>query len=1087
MPLPNITLAEFNRIASGIHNAGQVDFMKNSNGEFTGELVKVNNFVIRRSKNDVHLAGDRVVAIKEAFLDALQKANVNAEDLKLIRAELGMSGELDAGSDANAALLDRRYTPLTRDQIRKTIDKYAAQGRGFEGGQGVATEQEIRKANRTRNMSESNQRDRDSVNREVGATAQTGRDNSILHTVKLMTGASLDEINETRMGEITGENAVNERGESKTVLTNSFTALYGQMLKMLSASESGEFKLLGQDARLAKDENGCISVLLGKGATETKLNLGKTAEDIVFRMIGQAVGGRPLLGNKILKEMLETTYTRDMDGFLAAGDRTSLSRQFASIIVMKASEAELDKNEANGVPRKPEDSVRFDDICYGNYDTECLVDVALRAIDHGEEVATKVALDNFYGHIREFNSSLSGEMKEMLVKVLDLPIQRPSDGDGVMEVSIVKNPGEILKKMDAGGAQPLDNAVNPADVADVKNFVADMVYSDDMLFMELSENVNAGAKMREALSAPGRAGALAEIIRNPGVLDSATAPVIADVVKEGMEKFVKILDAAFRAAYDGESLEAAAAKEGFAARLAAFIADKAKISDGELAKLPMVMQAMAIKGCEKLQTFVNEVFSIDTKAKNAAGGLTTEPYKDKSPNQIKAELEGKTLDQIRNDASQADSAAPGQIGLFKQVLSEYFTGMGRADKKTIFAAALKYADTFDFRGLDEKKRATALEKATSKFVGAVLKGTSPLMQKMMQGMPKSIMGKFSEALDDMKSKLAPIPRKIVQAHLLKLIEDGNEQGKNFGRKIEGIEIKKSLGAASVGEAFLCTISYTEPRLRTNPDNPWGDPIMVDCLFKADVVVKIMRPDAEERVKREAEVFTAAAKKIGEGMAATWKGQLDQYMTEFDFTNEAKNVKEGNRIYSVAGNPFHPYWAVAPSVRSMQLSDIVKTTKNAMVCDLAECETIDRIVSGSRREIDGLFGKVFVTDPKTGKPKWVDGTDGKKTLVMRDDAAVEDILKARVNAGRMYDNLVVMQKKLMEAGKVWFSEALLASGKFHGDAHAGNLMFANTGDLETDGITFIDFGNLYQLKTATPLLDAEGKQVIGKNGQPVTVN
>ena len=135
-----------------------------------------------------------------------------------------------------------------------------------------------------------------------------------------------------------------------------------------------------------------------------------------------------------------------------------MSRQFASVIVMRASEAELDKNEANGVPRQPGDSVRFDDICYGNYDTECLVDVALKAVDHGESVATKAALDDFYSHIREYNSSLSGEMKGMLAKVLDLPIQKPSGGDGMMAVTLVNNPDEILKKMDAGGAKPLDNA-----------------------------------------------------------------------------------------------------------------------------------------------------------------------------------------------------------------------------------------------------------------------------------------------------------------------------------------------------------------------------------------------------------------------------------------------------------------------------------------------------------------------------------------------------------------------------------------------------------------------------------------------------
>ncbi len=78
MPIPSITLAEFNKIASGQQNAGQVDFKTNSDGEFTGELVKINNHIIRKSLNGVHLTGERVVAIKEAFLDALQKANVRA-------------------------------------------------------------------------------------------------------------------------------------------------------------------------------------------------------------------------------------------------------------------------------------------------------------------------------------------------------------------------------------------------------------------------------------------------------------------------------------------------------------------------------------------------------------------------------------------------------------------------------------------------------------------------------------------------------------------------------------------------------------------------------------------------------------------------------------------------------------------------------------------------------------------------------------------------------------------------------------------------------------------------------------------------
>jgi formylglycine-generating enzyme required for sulfatase activity len=62
----------------------------------------------------------------------------------------------------------------------------------------------------------------------------------------------------------------------------------------------------------------------------------------------------------------------------------------------------------------------------------------------------------------------------------------------------------------------------------------------------------------------------------------------------------------------------------------------------------------------------------------------------------------------------------------------------------------------------------------------------------------------------------------------------------------------------------------------------------------------MRHDAEKRVKAEAEIFTAAAKKIP-GMDKTWEGQLKQYMTEFDFTQEARNVEEGVGLYDIAGN------------------------------------------------------------------------------------------------------------------------------------------------------------------------------------------
>ena len=82
----------------------------------------------------------------------------------------------------------------------------------------------------------------------------------------------------------------------------------------------------------------------------------------------------------------------------------------------------------------------------------------------------------------------------------------------------------------------------------------------------------------------------------------------------------------------------------------------------------------------------------------------------------------------------------------------------------------------------------------------------------------------------------------------------------------------------------------------------------------------------------------------------------------------------------------------------------------------------------------------------------------------------------------YSDIKGAQKLLVQATKAWFHEALLGSGKFHGDTHAGNLM------VKYGEITFIDFGNLYQLKSDAPMLDETGKAVIDpKSNQPKTVN
>ena len=94
MATPNISLAQFNKIATGDYNAGQIDFRTKDDG--STELIKVNNHVWKTSKNDVILSPERILEVKLAFLNALQRGGVTAEAIKEIRNRLGLPAEVDA-------------------------------------------------------------------------------------------------------------------------------------------------------------------------------------------------------------------------------------------------------------------------------------------------------------------------------------------------------------------------------------------------------------------------------------------------------------------------------------------------------------------------------------------------------------------------------------------------------------------------------------------------------------------------------------------------------------------------------------------------------------------------------------------------------------------------------------------------------------------------------------------------------------------------------------------------------------------------------------------------------------------------------
>ena len=1057
-----ISLAQFNKIASGDYNAGQIDIKVGDNGQ--AELVKINNHVWRTSKNNVVLSPERILEVKEAFLNALAKGGVKAEDLKAVRIRLGIPDEIDAASanvkEQRADILQARFAPLTRAEVRSILDQYANQGKGFtQASRTEISYEDWQAGQRTANMSAGHRTDRDNVNRAAqnlhASRGGAGVNYGITDAISLLsTSRTLENLGAAQNRREKGDNAVNERLLKRTALINSFQGLVSQALKMLPAGvrDSGEFRLAGETVKLVKGDDGSLTAIVGKGALATKVKLGADADTFIARLLGRVVADMDTLGAPAVKNILGAVYDRDLEGGLVASEKSSLTRQLSALILA---------NKSGG-------KVAMDALLNGNYNTGILVEMAERAID-GEDIGdSKAKLDAYHEKLKSDNAGLPEEMKLMLEKVANVPLEKPDAGDGelVVKAPITGDINGVVKAMPPPAPGPI--ATVPRDIGGVdgiKDFVANLVFSDDTMVGDVTVN-KPGEAMRKMLADDKNVIALAEIIKNPAILDTACAPQIADAVKDGLGKMVDILDAAFKSANNGKSLAVAATEQDFLAQLSLFLQDPGKLPGAELAKFDNLILSMANKGCENIQRFINDVFKVGNANVNAQGGIVGDPYKNLTADQLKAELKEKGLNAILDTAANSD--APGQVGFFRQVISSYFTLLSKADKRSCFSAAMKYAQSFDFSGLEGEKLVSAQKAAINKFTGAILKGTSPLLQKMMQGLPRDIMGDYADALADMKSSLAPIPRKIVQAHFMAMINESKDKGD--GKEIESIELVKSLGAASVGEAFLCKFKLKgeeEPR---------------------SFVVKIMRHDAERRVKAEAEIFTAAAEKIGPGMAKTWEGQLKQYMTEFDFTNEAKNVNEGVNLYDIHGKAEHPLKAIAPNVKSMKLSTIVDSKKDVMVAEVAAGKTVDKLFKTKIDEIRNAASAVFEQDPATGHIKWEDGPVDSKTGKPKK----VPVLKPNVTGGAInnmiqwckdnYSDIKESQKMLVQATKAWFHEALLGSGKFHGDTHAGNLMVGS------GGITFIDFGNLYELKSAVPLLDEKGNTVLDPNtNQPKMVN
>ena len=111
----NISLAEFQRLAKGDYNAGEVRLASEN------KLEKMNNHVHLKFLNNKTIDHAEVIAIKNAFIKALGDNGVLSERLNEIRQKLGLASS--GGNWGDMSKLSMK--PLTRQQIREIIDANA--------------------------------------------------------------------------------------------------------------------------------------------------------------------------------------------------------------------------------------------------------------------------------------------------------------------------------------------------------------------------------------------------------------------------------------------------------------------------------------------------------------------------------------------------------------------------------------------------------------------------------------------------------------------------------------------------------------------------------------------------------------------------------------------------------------------------------------------------------------------------------------------------------------------------------------------------------------------------------------------------
>lgn len=466
-------------------------------------------------------------------------------------------------------------------------------------------------------------------------------------------------------------------------------------------------------------------------------------------------------------------------------------------------------------------------------------------------------------------------------------------------------------------------------------------------------------------------------------LATAYGPELANLTKEGGRDLLKTLPKIA----DAETV------------FAGIITDLAELAKGDLnspeadakvAALQKQLDAFADRAIHTMQDEVNRLFA------------PTVGHKD--------EIWTKTFSEVNGQEGLDLSTVNGSFA--SKVLSGYFVGSGTDDQRRMIGAMLRHTDA---------------QSSEAKCVAELLKGSGPLLQKILQGLPIESFGpETREALMDMKSRLPSIPENLVKAQMLDIINSSNG-------KVKSIEVKKSLGAASVGQAFLCNIKTKE--------HPVSG---IDC------VIKVLRPNASTAIQREKAIIDGL---VDDRQRADFASQYEEILNELDFTLESSNVRIGMSVYEQPlvkkGDP--SVTERFNGVHSMKLVDGLPATMGAMIVELAPGSTVDGYLRSVKEEFeqklteggDPILKKVS-TDPEAP----AETVYGSKDL--------HQVLEAKKTASVRITELRESRAKLMNIVTTWFEEAIFGGRFFQGDMHAGNIM------MDAQGATIIDFGNCHRL-------------------------